>query len=368
MLKIKKKRNFYAVIMAGGTGTRLWPLSRKQKPKQFQRFTSNKTMIQETYARVARVVPKENIFISTTDAYVDLTLAQLPQLGREQLILEPMPRGTAPAIALVAKYITRINPQAIVATVASDHVIKNVDEFCASLFSALCAAEKNVKKLVIVGINPTSPDTGLGYIRMGKEFDAVAGKKVFLADAFVEKPDRKTAEKYLAKWEYLWNAGYFIFSAPDFLQLVKKWTPKTAEVLDKIEKEWEKKIINKKKIEKLYFSLENEPIDTAIAEKLDKKDRLVVPSEMQWSDVGNWGSLFDFLKQDNKSFVVNGKHIDSGSADCFIHAGHKLVATVGLKDIIIIESEDAILVADKNSAGEVKKIIEKLRESEKGYL
>ncbi len=368
MLKIKKKKNFYAVIMAGGTGTRLWPLSRKQKPKQFQKFTSNKTMIQETYARVAKVVPKENIFVSTTDAYVDLTLAQLPQLKKEQLILEPMPRGTAPAIALVAKYIARIDPHAIVATVASDHVIRNVEEFHASLFAALCVAEKHVKKLVIVGINPTSPDTGLGYIRMGNELEVVAGKKVFLADAFVEKPDLKTAEKYLAKWEYLWNAGYFIFSATDFLHLVKKWTPKTAEVLEQIEKEWDKKIVNKKRIEKLYFSLENEPIDTAIAEKLDKKDRLVVPSEMQWSDVGNWGSLFDFIQHDTKALVVRGKHIDSGSADCFVHSESKLIATVGLKDIIIIESEDAILVADKNSAGEVKKIIEKLRENNKGYL
>ncbi|EKE11466.1 MAG: Mannose-1-phosphate guanylyltransferase [uncultured bacterium] len=366
---IKKKKNFYAVIMAGGTGTRLWPLSRKQKPKQFQSFTSNKTMIQETYARVAKVVPKDNIFISTTDAYIDLALQQLPQLKKEQLILEPMPRGTAPAIALVAKYISKINPDAIVATVASDHVIKNVEEFCDSLFAALCAAEKNVKKLVIVGINPTCPDTGLGYIKMGKELDNVCGKKVFLADAFVEKPDKKTAEKYLAKWEYLWNAGYFIFSATDFLEIVKKFTPKTSEVLNEIEKEWNKKTINKKKIEKLYISLENEPIDTAIAEKLDKNDRLVVPSEMQWSDVGNWGSLFDFLNGDAKtSIVVRGKHIDVGSKDCFIHAENKLVATLGLKDIVIIESEDAILVADKNSSGEVKKIIEKLKEGGQNYL
>jgi mannose-1-phosphate guanylyltransferase len=366
---IKKKKNFYAVIMAGGTGTRLWPLSRKQKPKQFQSFTSNKTMIQETYARVARIVPKENILVSTTDAYVGLTLEQLPQLKKEQLILEPMPRGTAPAIALVAKYISRINPQAIVATVASDHVIKNVDEFCTSLLAALYVAEKNLKKLVIVGINPTCPDTGLGYIKMGKEIDVMSGKKIFQADAFVEKPNKKTAEKYLAKWEYLWNAGYFIFSATDFLHMVKKFTPQTADALEQIEKEWNKKVTNKKRIEKIYFSLKNEPIDTAIAEKLDKKDRLVVPSEMQWSDVGNWGSLFDFLNGDAKSsIVVRGKHIDSGSADCFIHAENKLVATVGLKDIVIIETEDAILVADKNSAGDVKKIIEKLKESNKGYL
>lgn len=366
---LKKKENFYAVIMAGGIGTRLWPLSRRSKPKQFQSFTSDKTMIQETYARVARVLPKENIFISTTDAYVKVTLAQLPQLKIEQLILEPMPRGTAPAIALVAKYISRLDPQAIVATVASDHVIKNVDEFCASLFAALCTAEKNVEKLVMVGINPTHPDTGLGYIRMGKEVDQTSGKKVFLADSFVEKPDKKTAEKYLAKGEYLWNAGYFIFSAPDFLQIVKKFTPKTADILEKIEKEWDKKIVNKKKIEKMYFSLENEPIDTAIAEKLDRQDRLVVPSEMQWSDVGNWGSLFDFLSENGETpIVASGKHIDVGSTDCFIHGENKLIATLGLKNIVIIESEDVILVADKNSAGEVKKIIEKLKEKNKSYL
>lgn len=364
-----KKKNFYAVIMAGGTGTRLWPLSRKQKPKQFQNFTSEKTMIQETYARVAKIVPKGNIFISTTDAYVDLTLAQLPRLKKEQLILEPMPRGTAPAIALVAKYISRIDSKAIVATVASDHVIRNVDEFCASLLSALGAAEKNVEKLTMVGISPTYPDTGLGYIKIGKEYGSWGGKKVFLADSFVEKPDKKTAEKYLAKGGYVWNASYFVFSAADFLQMVKKFTPKTATVMEKIGKEWQQKKVNKKKVEKLYLSLENEPIDTAIAEKLDKADRLVVPSQMIWSDVGNWGSLFDFLSGDAKlSLVTRGKHIDVGSANCFIHAENKLIATLGLKDIVIIESEDAILVADKNSAGDVKKIIEKLKESNKGYL
>jgi mannose-1-phosphate guanylyltransferase len=366
---IKKKKSFYAVIMAGGTGTRLWPLSRKQKPKQFQKFTSDKTMIQETYDRVVDVVPRENIFICTADAYAELTLEQLPRIKREQLILEPMPRGTASAIALAAKFISRINPRAVVATVASDHVIKNVDEFHKSLFAALCAAEKNVKKLVIVGINPTCPDTGLGYIKMGKEFGVIGGKKVFFADSFVEKPDKKTAEKYLAKWEYLWNAGYFVFSAHDFLHMVKKHIPQTLDILEKIGKEWDKKIADRRKIEELYALSGNDPIDTAIAEKLDKKERLVVPSEMQWSDVGNWGSLFDFLNVDAKSsIVVRGRHIDSGSADCFVHSEHKLIATVGLKNIVIIESDDAILVADKDSAGEVKKIIEKLKESNKSYL
>lgn len=350
------KKSFYAVIMAGGTGTRLWPVSRKEKPKQFQKFTSSKTMIQETYERVAKVVSGENIFISTTKEYKSLVLEQLPEISEKQLIIEPSARGTAAAIALVAKSIQQINPKAIVATVASDHAIKNVDEFVAVIMTALETAEKNQDKLVTVGINPTYPDTGMGYIKMGKEFSNEK-RRIFYVDSFVEKPDQETAEKYLAGWEYLWNASYFVFSAEKFLGWTRKYTPKIINVLN-IENEEER---NQK-----YETLDNVPIDTAMVEKMEADSRLVVPSELQWSDVGNWGALFDFFKDSLKSeMIVKGNHIDAGSKNCMVYSEDKLVATIGLDNIIVVETKDAILVANKNNVSEVKKIIDKLKEEGK---
>jgi mannose-1-phosphate guanylyltransferase len=181
----------------------------------------------------------------------------------------------------------------------------------------------------------------------------------------VEKPSLKNAEKYLRSYEYLWNASYFIFSAKGFLNITKKLMPKTLKALDKMQR-----IKNNGESAKIYNSLENEPIDTAVAEKLGDHDRLVIPSELDWSDVGNWGTLFDFFKGSlGKSVVVKGNHIDVDSRDSLVYAHDKLIATVGLKDIIIVETADAILVADRKNSAEVKKLIEKLKEKGKqAYL
>ncbi|MCX6763930.1 MAG: sugar phosphate nucleotidyltransferase [Candidatus Moranbacteria bacterium] len=349
-------QNFYAVIMAGGTGSRLWPVSRKEKPKQFQKFTSfSRTMIQETYTRTAKAVPPENIFVSTVEEYRDLALAQLPDLKKDQLIIEPVPRGTAPAMSLIASRIKKINPQAVVATIPSDHAIRNAEEFVSSIKAALETVEKHPDKLATVGINPTSPDTNLGYIKMGKEFSNSNKKRIFYVDSFVEKPDKKKAEEYFASWEYLWNGGYFIFAARTFLNWVKKFTPEIYSVIN------DQRTKNSIFLEK-YKKLENIPVEPAIVEKLPPENRLVVPSELQWSDVGNWGTLFDFFKDSLESeMIVKGNHIDVGSKNCLIYSEDKLVATIGLKNTIIVETDDAILVANRNKVGEVKKIIDKLK-------
>lgn len=356
------QNHLYAVIMAGGTGSRLWPISRQGKPKQFQPFISPLTMIQETFERLKKVVPVKNIFICTAERYRMVTLEQLPEIKEDQLIIEPMPRGTAVAISLIAHFLRKKDSQAVVATIASDHAIKNVEEFVFSVKGALETAKKFPEKLVTVGINPNWPDPDLGYIQMGKEKGLWGGRRIFEIEAFTEKPDKKTAEKYLASWAYLWNAGYFVFSADQMIKWMKKYSPEISQIVGKLlNNEKEKKI----GVEE-YRNLKNIPIEPILVEKLPAKNRLVVPSEMQWSDVGNWGTLFDFFRSDfESSMIVKGNHIDEGSRDCFIQGQEKLIATLGLKNTIIIESADVILVADRSKVPEVKKIIEKLKKQNK---
>jgi mannose-1-phosphate guanylyltransferase len=354
----------YIVIMAGGSGTRLWPLSRKAKPKQFQTFTSEKTMLQETFFRVSQVVPAENIFISTTKQYSTLVLAQLQEMAQERLILEPEARNTAPAIALVATLMYHHDPEAIVATIASDHAIENDDEFVATLRSAFITTQTNRDKLVTVGINPTRPDTGLGYIKMGKELSLIAGKRVFEIDDFKEKPDRKTAEQYISEWEYLWNAGYFIFSAATFAEWTKVLAPTLNTIMAEILKNKQNGTLNDTTLATLYGQTASEPIDTLIAEKLSNKKRLVIPSSLKWSDVGNWQTLYEFLheKSGNQS-IISGHHIDVGSKHVLVHGSDRLIATIGVEDLIIVDTPDALLVARRDCvSGDIKTLIEKLKE------
>ncbi len=361
----RNNKNFYAVIMAGGVGTRLWPLSRQKKPKQFHKLTSQRTMIQETYKRLADIFPKNNIYISTSKSYRKIIREQLPSVKNSHLITEPVSRNTAPAIGLAASYISKINPGAVVATVASDHAIKNVDEFSFSLRVGLEAVDKDKRKLVTVGINPTYPDTGLGYIQKGKEFCQIEGREIFYAKNFKEKPDLKTAKNYLKNGNYFWNAGYFIFSASDLMEVYKKLIPRTYNYLKKISSlQDEKKTGNREeKISRIFSSISGEAFDTAIVEKLKPNQRLIVPSKLIWSDVGNWAALFDFLqngKQENHG-KLKENHISCQSRNCFVQPGKKLIATIGLENIIVIDTSDAILIARKDKVQEVKKIIEELK-------
>lgn len=367
-MKQKNAYTPYIIIMAGGTGTRLWPLSRKEKPKQFQNLISSRTLLEETYRRALRVVPETNIFVSTTAEYADLVMENIPKISADQLIIEPKPRGTAPAIVLVAKYMLEHDPNAIVATLASDHAIKNTEEFVLSLNAAIKTIENNPKKLATIGINPTYPSTELGYIQMGQEIAAIGEKRIFSVDSFKEKPDKKTAEKYIANWEYLWNAGYFIFSAKELLAMAKTHIPKTWRIVEEMSLVAHDMKDRNTLLSELYAQAENEPIDTALVEKLHPEDRVVVPSELKWSDIGNWKALFEFLQNTLETpLVVRGNHIDTNSKNCFIHAKNKLIATIGLENIIIVEADDAILVANKDSVQDIKKILEQLKEQGKQW-
>jgi len=353
--------------MAGGTGTRLWPLSRKEKPKQFHKLLSSRTLLQETYDRALNVVSQENIFIATTKQYRDLVIQDLPDISKSNVIIEPAPRSTAPAIALSALHLSLLHGNVAIATIASDHAIENIQEFSDAINASFEAIEKHPESIATIGINPTHPSTAFGYIKIGKELPTKFSKRVFYADAFKEKPKKATAKRYLSGWEYLWNAGYFTFETTSLLEFISQHTPDIAKYLRNIEKELKKKRPSLRIIEEHYLKMPEIPIDTAIMEKLHTNQRIVVPTDLEWDDIGTWEALYSFLgNRYNSTLIAKGNHIDLGSDGCFISGKEKLITTLNLKDIIVIESEDAVLVADRKTVGEdIKKLIKKLKDEGK---
>ena len=352
-------KHYYAVIMAGGSGTRLWPMSRQASPKQFQKLVSDKTLIQETFDRVQKILPVEQIYVATTEKYKSLVLKQVPEISEDRILLEPAQRNTSPAFGLAALQILQIDPQAVIATVASDHLVTNTEEFVNTFKAAFKAIEKYPGKLVAVGINPDKPDTGLGYIKIGAEVGKVDGKVAYEIDSFVEKPDLKTAQKYIKSWQYLWNAAYYFWRAKDMVKWIAEARPQVMKNLKKII-ELNREPGNQSKIKAIYEKFENEQIEYSVVEKLGKV--IVIPADLGWSDVGNWGTLQEVLSgQFNTPIVARGHHIDHGSQNVLVYAHDKMVATVGLRDVIIVDSPDAILIASKNHAQDIKILLDRIK-------
>lgn len=349
------------VIMAGGTGTRLWPLSRQATPKQFQALVSEKTLLRETFDRVSHLVPTGQIYICTGESFVETALHILPEIGREHIIIEPMPRGTCSAIALATKFLIRKNEGIIIATIASDHAIENPSEFSHSLTSAFAIASEHREKIVTIGIHPTTPDTGLGYMKIGEEFGLYEGKKSYFIDTFKEKPDAETAKEYLASFEYLWNAGYFIFSGKQFLEWVEQFVPETIRILETFSFPLSETNATD------YARCANDPIDTAIIERLPIDSRIVVPSALKWSDIGSWDTLFEFLKRETRTESISqGNTITLDSEKNFVHTTkEKLVALVGVHNLIVVETDDALLILHKNEADKMRQLIDTLKKTGK---
>ena len=354
----------YAVIMAGGTGTRLWPMSRKSKPKQLQKLVSEKSLVQETFLRLKKTLPVENILVSTNPDYIEELQKQLKEIPQENFIVEPAKKNTLPAFSFIAKTILKKDKDAMIATIASDHVVQNVDVFANTVKAAFETVKKYPDHLVAVGINPTRPDTGLGYIKMGNSKDEILGEKVFKVDEFFEKPDKKTAEKYLQSWQYLWNGAYYFFKASTLDGWVKKYTPQTHRKLTKVVKVLAEKSNGTAKTEakKIFETIKDEQFENAIVEKKDFNKVLVIPAELGWSDIGNWGTLFDVLSEAHGSSMISrGYHIDVNSQECLVYGMDKMVATLGLKDVIVIDTPDAFFIANKNQAQDVKLLLDKLK-------
>jgi len=349
------KSNFYVVIMAGGSGTRLWPKSRLKKPKQLYALINQESMIQNTVNRLLPAVPKENIFIATNREQKTEILKHLPGFSKN-IIEEPFIRNTGPCIGLASVLLKDKN--APIAFLPADHYIGKEKEFLKVLKKAVEIAQKDY--LVLIGIRPTDADTGLGYIKINLKSQISNLKSDYLAyqvEKFVEKPDKETAKKYLSSGQYLWNAGMFVARPLVILDLFQDLAPKIYRRLKAIQKQ--PQTLNQE-----YEKMENISFDYAIAEKAAAagKKVAVVPGDFAWSDVGNWKKLFEMLSRKEKENIIIGcEHYGVETSGCLIHGTERLVATVGLKDIIVVDTPDVVLVCHKDKAQEVKKIVETLK-------
>lgn len=344
-----------ALIMAGGRGERFWPKSRKSLPKQFLSLTGDgKTMIQLTVERILPLVDMQDIYIATNRSYKALVRQQLPELPEENILCEPVAKNTAPCIGLGAMHIAKKYEDAVMFVLPSDHLIKYNAMYLDTLRRASEVAEEG-ENLVTLGIMPDYPETGYGYIK----FQPDARKGVaFEVERFVEKPDLETAKRYLATEQYLWNSGMFIWRISIILHNMEKYLPETyaglCRIRDAIGTSEENEVL-----EKEFALFKSESIDYGIMEKADHIYTL--PGSFGWDDVGSWNAVERIQPANEFGNVVNGNAVTVDTKRCIIQGGKKLIATVGLEDIIIVDTDDALLVCEKGDAGEIKKVLENLK-------
>ncbi len=346
-----------ALIMAGGRGERFWPKSRKNLPKQFLSLTDDgKTMIQLTVERILPLVDMEDIYIATNKDYKPLVMEQLPKLPEENILCEPIGRNTAPCIALGAAHISKKYEDAVMMVLPSDHLIK-YDGVFQSVLADACEVAIKGDNLVTVGITPNYPETGYGYIKFIK--DDTNGKSVKV-DKFVEKPILSVAREYLASNEYLWNSGMFMWKISTILDKFKSFLPDIYEGLVNI-----RDVVGTDKYEevlnKLFPEFTSISIDYGIMEKAE--NIYTVPGDFGWDDVGSWLAVERIKNINEDGNVIDGNVVTINTSDCIIQGDDKLIATVGLKDIVIVDTKDATLICHKDSTADIKKVLENLKNS-----
>ena len=344
-----------ALIMAGGRGERFWPKSRKSLPKQFLSLTDDgRTMIQLTVERIRPLIDLEDIYISTNRAYRGLVMEQLPGIPPENILCEPVGRNTAPCIGLGAVHIAKKYEDAVMMVLPSDHLIKYNQMFLNALKDGCSIAEKG-KNLVTIGITPDYPETGYGYIKF---LPQQADGNAYAVDRFVEKPDMETAKEYLESEEYLWNSGMFIWKVSTILDNMKSMLPDLHQGLFNIAE-----AIGTDKqemvLEKVFPELESVSIDYGVMEKAE--NIFILPGVFGWDDVGSWLAVERIPKSNESGNVVTGNIITINSKNNIIQGGKKLIAAVGLENLIIVDTEDATLICDKGSTPDIKLVLENLK-------
>jgi mannose-1-phosphate guanylyltransferase / mannose-6-phosphate isomerase len=355
------REHLYAVILAGGSGTRFWPLSRHLYPKQLLRLMGDDTLIQQTMRRVLGCVPAHRVLISTNPAQADFIRVQLADWKEElkdNYVLEPEARNTAPAIALAATEIVKRDPEAVMLVLPADHVIKGDIRFQAAV--ALGTELAQVGHLVTFGIRPIRPETGYGYIAVNKRSKLGSKNRLtgYPVARFVEKPDARTAAKYLKAGNYFWNSGIFIWRASVILAELAKHQPALARGIGKVG-QLRATDPNGMEMAQAYRELTPVSIDHGVMER--SAHAAMIPVEFAWSDVGNWSSLEEVAPRSKTGNVVSGNVVDLDSQNSVLYADRRLVATIGLSDMVVVDTPDATLVCPKNRSQDVKKVVEILK-------
>jgi len=355
---------FYALIMAGGTGSRLWPRSRTQHPKQFLDITGDLTMLQQSQHRLLPLIPIERTLVATNRQYVEIVARQLPHIPPENILGEPVGRGTAAAIGLAAVHLRKRAPEALMAVLTADHLIKKTDTFRQVLQAAADIASEDW--LVTLGITPNYPETGYGYIERGEFLGMVGEFEGYRVERFVEKPDLARAETYVSTGNYAWNSGMFIWKVRRILEEMERHMPEMYAGLLEIETSLSTSEADET-LSKIFPTLPAQTIDYGIMEKAERVAML--PVDIGWHDVGSWSAVYDVLPRDKANNVVVGRHITPDTHNSLIYSPKRLVATIGLDDVVIVDTDDVLLVCLRSRAQDVKKLVDILKlNGEAGYL
>lgn len=356
---MSNRDNHYVVIMAGGIGSRFWPVSKKSFPKQFiDILGTGKSLIRQTFDRFSQLVPSDNIFVVTNQDYIPLVQQHIPEMQLNRIIGEPLAKNTAPCIALANRHIKQLNPNAIILVAPSDHLILNEIAFFEIANKAFSFASENTA-LLTLGIKPTRPDTGYGYIQFNKE---EITNQVHRVKTFTEKPTHDIAVSFIESKEFLWNAGIFVWGLKTIENSIEKYLPEIHQIFQDLD-------VNspayKNDLEKAYALCPSISIDYGILEKDDFV--AVLPSEFGWSDLGTWKSLWDISNRDNNNNALIGKsvHAFDSSNSIVFNNSNKLVVISGVDNLVVVESDAVLMIINKDKEQEVKTVLNSIKETYK---
>jgi mannose-1-phosphate guanylyltransferase len=348
---------YYAVIMAGGVGTRLWPLSRRERPKQSLRLIGERTMFEHTVDRLASLFSPEEILVVTDSRHLNELVAQAPELPPDNYISEPEGRGTAPCVGLAAIHLRRRDPDAVMAVLTADHYIADSNRFREVLGAAREVAEDG--HLVTLGIEPSSASTGYGYIKQGKSLGKAEGLSVFQVERFTEKPSPETALRMVESGDYSWNSGMFVWRLDRIMGEYQRQMPELYVALAEIEG-----TIGTAGYEptlgRVWERVEKQAIDYGIMEHA--KDVAVIPVDIGWSDVGSWASVSKLLPSDDEGNAILGPHVCIDTHDTLLLSDERLIATIGVEGLVVIDTEDAVLICPREREQEVRSLVQLLEE------
>jgi mannose-1-phosphate guanylyltransferase len=358
----EKKLSAHAVILAGGRGTRFWPRSRTRTPKQLLRIVGKSTMLQQTVERLRPLIPRNNIWSVTNAEQAVALRKQLPATSRGKVLREPLGRNTAAAIALAAIHIRHaVKGDALMAVLPADHYIAKAERYRKIVGEALNVA-REPGRMVVLGIPPTRPDTGFGYIERKDQPFPAGAFQVFPVRRFTEKPELATAKDYVASGTYQWNAGMFFWRVSTFLDALRRFLPKTHEAIEQLAKHIGKRSYEAQ-LKKVYSKLENISVDYAVLEKAAAEGAVyVIPAEVGWSDIGSWAAVYELMAKRGGENILAGPGETLDAEGNFLWSPDKFIAAIGVRDLVVVETPDALLICPCDRAQDVGKIVKTLEQ------